>query len=362
MTTSSGPLPTTQKTQPAGACLQIAAGPVRLWDNFNQGHARRLGRRAGRCHRSLVALSLALLAAGSGLAAAIGNTVQPNLGANYSSAAYVNPFGDDELIIEEVFQSHLPTTLKKYSLRLSVHPHLGDWQDKDYMRMTTTLRYGLTDNCEITAGSNLFFSHGHGDIRAFDDYGAANLRLGGKLNLGQFLFSGWDTAAGIEYEIPLGHPPGELTDGLRHLRPYTTFSHRLESHPNLRIFVGLHGDIITRTSLPGEFAKNAFHESSSGITGGWVLDRGHLHYTFEASFDSTRLFSRTEEDIYTIRPGVLWEIPTRRDHQIRSNWVIGFALNDTFGPGGNSLGASLKLRYNRDLKNRFHHDPATPAP
>ena len=278
----------------------------------------------------------------------------PRLAAPYA-------FGDDELIIEEVFQSHLPTTLKKYNLRLSVHPHLGDWVNKDRMRLTTTLRYGLTDNCELSAGSNLFFSHGHGDIRAFDDYGAADLKLGVKLNLGQFLFRGWDTAAGVEYELPIHHPPAELTDGLRHSRPYTTFSHRLESHPNLRIFVGLHGDIITRTSVPGEFGRNSLHESSSGITGGWVIDRGNLHYTFEASFDSTRLFARTEEDLYTIRPGVIWEIPTRRDPQLMSHWVVGVALNDTFGPGGNSVGASFKLRYSQDLKRKSQRPPGAEA-
>jgi len=262
--------------------------------------------------------------------------------------------GDEELVIEEVFQSHLPATLEKYGFRLSVHPHLGDWQNKDRMRMTTSLRYGLTQNCEISASSNLFFSHGRGAVRAFDDYGAANLQLGAKLNLGQVLFSGWETAAGASYELPVSQPPPELTDGLRHLRPYITFSHRLKSHPAVRVFVGLRLDRVTKTTLPGQFGKNAFRQSSTGITGGWVINRGNLHYTFEASFDSTRLLSRTEEDIYSIRPGVLWEIPTRRNPEILSHWVVGFALNNTFGPGGNSLGASFKLRYSRDLKRRPH--------
>ena len=36
------------------------------------------------------------------------------------------------------------------------------------------------------------------------------------------------------------------------------------------------------------------------------------------------------------------------------------AISDTFGPGGNSLGASFKLRYTRDLK--AHRRPAVPAP
>jgi hypothetical protein len=270
--------------------------------------------------------------------------------------------GDDELVLDDVFQSHLPTTLKKYGLRLSVHPRLGDWQNNNHLRLSTVLRYGLTDHCELSAGSNLYFSHGHGDIRAFEDYGAADFRLGAKFDLGQFLFRGWDTGAGLEYEFPFHHPPAELTDGLRHSRPYVTFSHRLKAHPNLRVFVGLHGDIITRTTLPGTFGKNAFHESSSGITGGWVVDRSNLHYTFEASIDTTRVFARTEEDLYTIRPGVIWEIPTRRDPQLMSHWLVGVALNDTFGPGGNSVGASFRLRYSQELKRKSQRAPVIGTP
>jgi hypothetical protein len=49
----------------------------------------------------------------------------------------VSRLGDDQILIDEVFQSHLPTTMEKFTLRLSVYPHLGDWQDKDYMRVTT---------------------------------------------------------------------------------------------------------------------------------------------------------------------------------------------------------------------------------
>ena len=202
----------------------------------------------------------------------------------------------------------------------------------------------------------------HGDIRAFDNYGAANLKLGGKYNLGQRLFAGWETGVGLDYEFPTGQPPAELTDGLRHLRSYITFSHRLESHPDLRIFVGLRGDKIAHTSVPGTFGKNSFQESSTGITGGWVIDHANWHYTFEASCDTTRLIGNSEEDIFTIRPGVLWEIPTRRNRQIMSHWMVGVALNHTYGPGGNSLGASFKLRYSRDLKYRRDRAPVDPTP
>jgi len=309
---------------------------------------------AGRNHLAragLLALGLAWSAAGSGAAVM-----------DEPPAANVHPkLGDDELLIDEVFQSHLPTTLETYALRLSVHPHLGDWQNKDHMRMTTTLRYGLTRKCELSVSSDLYFSHGNGEIRAFDDYGAANLKLGVKFNLGQLIIRGWETGVGIDYEFPTGHPPPELTDGLRHLRPYVTFSHRLDAHPDLRIFVGFRGDNIAHTSLQGEFGKNAFHERSSGVTGGMVIDRNNWHYTFEASFDTTRLLGNTEEDIISFRPGIIWEIPKRKNKLVRSNWMVGVALNDTFGPGGNSLGASFKVRYNRDIKNPIRRDRDTPA-
>ncbi len=335
MTTATCLHPTTLENKPAGILSRIVG-----W--------------AGRSHPvrgGLLALSIALSAAGSGAAAPV------ETDSAGTRVVTLNKYGDDELLIDEVFQSHLPTTLANDALRLSVHPHLGDWREKDHMRITTSLRYGLTNNCEISASSNLYFSHGHGDIRAFKDYGAANLKFGAKLNLGQPLFAGWETAAGIDYEYPVDHPPAELTDGLRHLRPYVTFSHRLESHPDLRIFVGFRLDDVAQTSLPGEFGKNAFRESSTGITGGIVIDRQNWHYTFEASFDTTRLIGHTKEDISSFRPGVIWEIPTRRDPRIRSNWTVGVALSDTYGPGGNSMGASFKLRYSRNIKNPIHLFP-----
>jgi len=318
--------------------------------------------RTPRSAARLAAVGIILWAAGIVAAQAAEEAPAPKVGTGLYPATPANARGDDELLLDQIFESHLPTTLAASALRFSVHPHLGDWETKDYMRLTTSLRYGLTKNCEISLGSELYFSHGNGNVRAFDDYGAANLRPGFKINLGQPLFSGWDTGVGADCEFPIGHPAPELTDGLRHFRPYVTFSHRLTAHPDLRIFVGFRLDAVTTTSLPGQFGKNAFHQSSAGITGGFVMDRGNLHYTFEATFDSTRLISRNEEDVCTIRPGVIWEIPTRRDPRVLSKWMVGVAVNDTFGPGGNSVGTSFRLRYTSDIRRRFHFSRVPPAP
>lgn len=314
---------------------------------------------AAACHwaqQSFFALVLGLVVTGSGTAATIEDENVPFPGMRHATLPIL---GDDELLIEEVFQSHLPTTLEKGTLRFSLHPHLGDYTRKDNMRLSTSLRYGLTENCEISLGSKLFFSHGNGEVRSFEDYGASNLRLGTKYDLGEVLFRGCITAIGVDYEFPVGRPPVELTDGLRHLRPYVTFSHRLESHPDVRIFLGFRFDAVTHTDLQGELGKNAFNSSSTGITGGLVIDRHAWHYTFEASVDTTRVLGRGKEDVFTFRPGILYEIPNRRHPERRSLWMVGVAVKSEYGPGGTSLGASFKLRYSRDIKNRHLRTPFT---
>jgi hypothetical protein len=131
----------------------------------------------------------------------------------------------------------------------------------------------------------------------------------------------------------------------------------LESHRGLRVFWGLRFDAVSRTSVPGEFAKNEFHDSSAGVTAGLVIDRRNWHYTFETSFDSTRFLGGADADLFIVRPGVIWEVLSRRDPGARSNWVVGAAVSGTSGPAGASLGASLKLRYNFNLKR-----PVSPPP
>ena len=321
--------------------------------------------RVGRgCHAraGICLLGLVWLAAGRCAEVPHESVAAPVVGTGIFPASTSAIYGDDEFLIPEVFESHLPTTLEKYAFRLWLNPHLGDWQNQNYMRLTTGVRYGLTENWEVSAASDLYFSHGNGEVRAFERYGAANLQLGTKLNLGQPLFSGWDIGTGFDLEFPVSHPPAELMDGLGHFMPYMTFSHRLEQHKDLRIFWGVRIDEVTRTAIPGEFGKNAFHESSAGITGGWVIDRKNWHYTFETSYDTTRLIGRLAKDVFTARPGVIWEIPSRRNHLAKGHWMVGVAVKSTFGPGGTSLGGSLKLRYTRDLKIPLRHKPTTPTP
>jgi hypothetical protein len=267
-----------------------------------------------------------------------------------------DPHGDDEIRIREVFSSHLPGTMAAHSFRLSVHPHLGDLANHDTIRLSAGVRYGLTPRWEAGFNSDFYFSHSLGSVPLLQKYGMANLQLSTKYNLGQSVLRGWDTAVGFDSTMPIGTPPTELTDGLRHFGPWVSFSHRMKSRPNLRIFWGVGADAIEATGIPGKFEKNQFRETNANVNGGFILDHKNLHYSFESWVTSSRGLGTRNIEMVTFRPGIIWEIPTTNRENGKSNWVVGGSLRTTLGPDGPDFGGSVKFRINFDLKKLFRHE------
>ena len=97
-------------------------------------------------------------------------------------------------------------------------------------------------------------------------------------------------------------------------------------------------------SVPGEIGDNAFHESSTGITGGWVLDRDRWHYTFEATYESTALIGHNNRQFITLRPGLAWDLPRTWTFNSSGRWLVGFGYHITFGPDGTTSGSGGKIR------------------
>ena len=274
-----------------------------------------------------------------------------------------DPHGDEEIRIREVFSSHLPGTMAVHTVRLSLHPHLGDLQSQDNIRLSAGLRYGVTPRWEAGVNTDFYFSHSLGNVPLLEEYGMANLQFSTKYNLGKVVLRDWETAVGFDATTPIGSPPTELTDGLRHFGPWVSFSRRLESRPNLRLFWGVGTDIIEATTLAGKIEKNQFRETNANVNVGFILDQKNLHYSFETWVVSSRGLGERNHDLVTLRPGVIWEIPTRGKVKGRSNWVVGGALRTTIGPDGTDFGGSVKFRINFDLKKFLGFKPADqPAP
>ncbi len=261
-----------------------------------------------------------------------------------------DPRGDEEIHIREVFTSHLPETMQANTLRLSIHPHFGDLHRKDNLRLSSGVRYGLTSNWEAGLETDFFLSHGLGDERFFKQRGLATAQPSTKYNLGDGILPGWDAAVGADLIFPIGRPPAELTDGLRHYGPWVTFSRRIATHRGLRVFWGVGFDFIEPTHLAGTLEKGQIRDDNVYLNAGAVLDRGRLHYSFEASVVTTRGLGGAAHDLLTLRPGIIWEIPTKRDTREKSNWIVGGAVNTRLGHDGTDIGVSVKFRYNLDLK------------
>ena len=273
---------------------------------------------------------------------------------------------DDELRIRGVFDTALPGVEKKNRLKLIIHPHFGDLHRRDYLRVPLGVRYGLTQNWEITGEVEAYFAHGLGDTPFFQEEGFASYHFNTKYRLGERLWRGWDTGVGFDYITPIGPPPENISDGQTHHSDFVTLSRHLKSRPDIRVFWGLSVDMVSSTGLPVVLDDNELGDDSTNLNAGIVWQRPKLTYTFETTYGSTRLVGANERDVVTIRPGIVWPIPQRYTFRRGGQWLLGVAPRVSFGPDGPQVGFNVKLRGSFDLKrwirNKFRIMPAEPAP
>jgi hypothetical protein len=257
---------------------------------------------------------------------------------------------DDDLRIRGVFESALPGTEKKNSLRLIVHPHVGDVTKREHLRTALGFRYGVTSRWEVTADTITYFSHGLKNESFFEKEGVGGIHLGTKYRLGDPLRTGWDTSVGLDWSKPIGSPPPDVTDGLQHIAPYITFSRPLASRPDIRVFWGLGFDDISRTNIVGQPEKNDLGYDNIGGNVGLVWTRGTTAYTLETTYATTSLTSDKDRYVVGIRPGIVWTIPPKYTFGARGRWLFGVALRANYGTDGTDFGLGAKLRVNFDFK------------
>lgn len=283
----------------------------------------------------LLGLAIALAAGGARLAAA-----EPEHTAQ-----------DDDLRIRGIFDSVLPRTEHKNSLRLIVHPHLGDITHSDYLRTALGFRYGLTRNWEGTFETEAYFAHGLKNEPFFSKYGFSSYHLGTKYNLGDRFGLGWDTSIGIDWYRPAGNPPVELTDGLEHFAPFVSVSRQLESHPAWRVFGAVGYDKVEKSGVLGQLRRNDLGGDAMSMSAGFLYQRGLMTYTLEGAYATMHLTKDLDRERFTLRPGFIWVLPPRfTPYGREGKWLLGFGLDLTKGPDGFDMGASAKLRVNFDLK------------
>jgi hypothetical protein len=263
---------------------------------------------------------------------------------------------DDSLRVRGVFDSILPGTEEKNSFKLILHPHVGDFEKRHHIRNDLGFSYGISDKWDISAKTRLYFGHGLKDVALFDELGLADFEIETKYNLGNSLFREWDSAIALSFSAPIGNPAAGVTDGLIHRESTLSFAKHLESRPEFRIFWGLTTDIISQTDVVGRVEKNNLRDSWQRISGGVVIDQGTFDYTFESAYATTRVWGSSEEDLYSVRPGILWHVPRKFTFNSESQWIIGAAIPVSLGPDGTKVGLNVKLRLNFKFRSKRTHD------
>ncbi len=257
---------------------------------------------------------------------------------------------DDRFRIRGIFESLLPNTENKYTLRITLRPHLGDFIRHDTLRLPIGLRYGLSDRLEGSIEFESYVAHGLGGMGLGNQAGFSEIRLATKYHWKTFPWPGWEAAVGFEYLRPVSHPPVELTDGLEHLVPFITFAHQLETYPDVRVFWGLSTDYVGHTSIPAVRGWNDLGDDAQKINGGFIWDRGRLAYTFEAAYSTTRFSGYPDRDLVTLRPGIVWQIPRRYTYGIGGQWQVGLGLRAVIGPDSTDIGAQARVKVDFDFK------------
>lgn len=258
----------------------------------------------------------------------------------------------EDVEIRGVFEGVLPQTQDKYTFKLLVNPHFGDFHRKSYLRAPLGLRYGLTDNWDVSAELEGYFSHGLDNVAAFEEWGLSEMHLTTKYRSNWSPLPGWDMAVRLRYTRPLDHPPLELTDGLEHILPAVTFAREVENWPGAEVFWSAGLDLTRETTTRGMLDDNEFGEDANLFTGGMVWRRDRRIYTFEATYATSSLIGRTDQHRIRLRPGVIFDLPRRFSFNSSGDWRVGVALKYVHGPDGPDFGLSVKFRGSFDLKRR----------
>lgn len=256
--------------------------------------------------------------------------------------------------IEGIFGTDLPTTERKGSVRLIVHPHIGDLTNRDYLRVLTGFRWGVTDHTEVTAGVESYLDHGL--KRSSEGTGFGDLRFETKHSFGAELIPGWESSVGLNLYFPVNHPPVGMTNGHNRYTPYFVTGKRIASHPGLTLFVETGVNILEKTSIPGSWERNELHSSSNFVTPGLVYTRYPYHYTLELTYATTSLLGHGNENAFTVRPGFAWDLPPQLRFHTRGRVTVAVGLGVIFGPDGTSTSGGGKLRAEFGVTRWFRRD------
>jgi len=262
--------------------------------------------------------------------------------------------------VSGIFDTDLPKTEKKGRIRFIIHPHLGDFTRRPYVRVPLGLRWGVNDHVEFSATVEPYLNHG---LKAGPSgNGIGDVEFGGKYAFHEWLKPNYDASVGLNARLPVGHPPLDLTDGYNHYAPYLVISTKSKRTPGLTYFGSTTLDFMDKSKVVGTFRKNDAHSTSMIFATGFVLDRFPYHYTLETGYQTTSLVGRDNRQFVYLRPGFAWDLPRRLTFDSHGRWLLGGSLKITQGPDGTRIDSGGKIRGEFSITRWFRPNKKDPDP
>jgi len=251
-----------------------------------------------------------------------------------------------------LFEIDLPKTEKRGQIRFVFHPSFRDLINRGYIRVPLGMRWGVNDHVEVNSDVDTHFDHGL--KKGYGSNGLTALHFGGKYACLHWLKPTWDTSIGLNTSFPVSRPPLDLTDGLNHISPYIAFGRKIDDIKGLSGYINLSADFVSHSSTPGGHGRNQMRSNSVQFAPGILYDWHAWHFTLETHCATTRVLGSGCHDYFTVRPGVVWDLPKKLVFNSKGRWMAGFNITAVWGPDGHTIDTGERLRAEVSLTQLFY--------
>ena len=260
--------------------------------------------------------------------------------------------------INGLFNIELPRLDPPGTFKLIFYPHIGDLIRRGYIRTDVGVRWALNDHFGIDSEVDTYANHGFRSTNS--GYGFGEVHSGAKYVFKEWPKSEYQTSIDLDVSLPVGHPPVDMTDGLRHYTPNVAIQYRPPAHPRWTAFAGANVDLVSTSNVVGTPPINTPRDDSLSFTSGAIYDMGQVKWTLQGTYTTTAVISNTTQNFYSVRPSFLWYAPKRFTFNSKTQWIFGLGANATWGPDGFHLGTSGRVRAEitlRQVMNNIRNGP-----
>lgn len=265
-----------------------------------------------------------------------GETVLPGKpGVTSPDEDYAVPISQEEMI-----ESELPETQFNYELDISITPSAGDVIGEDYIRSPIRIKYGLTDNWEISVEPKTYL---HNFFRSEYGLKCTDIVYGTKYRFKRLFKDYFNTALSYRIVDPVYANP-EISDGFHHYRPGIHFSKTLKDFHSIRLSSSIGVDLVRDPGMNDLVKPN----DSVSVSLGAKLPSEKINYTLETIYITDKVDNGVSEVAY-ITPGMFLKLKDWYA-DVPGVWSLGtgvrFGLIDDYGQVEFVIKLKLHLRLN----------------